>query len=67
METIIKKFNSREEVIAMRSKMSSTYATIVNSADKSGLEKGHYVEVSHKHLTTPFGLTFPCELRISLK
>lgn len=39
MTTIIKKFNSREEVIAMRSKMSSTYATIVSSADKSGLEK----------------------------
>ena len=55
-----KTFNSESEMIQSRisDKWSNNYATITESAEK--LEIGHYVEVSRKHVTFPWGkLSFP--------
>lgn len=58
----IKTFNNAQEVIASRKNdnWSSLFATIIESAYP--LNNGHYIEVSRKHVTAPFGITYPCTL-----
>lgn len=64
---VIKTFNNKEEVLKIRGKLSDKFGTIVQSADPSGLERGHYVEVSYKHFTAPYGCTFPATITFNFK
>ena len=62
-----KTFNSAQEVISSRraENWTNNFATVIESSYP--LNNGHYIEVSRKYVTAPFGITYPCTLEFSVK
>lgn len=62
---VIKTFNNKEEVLKIRGKLADKYGSILGSPCEK--EIGHYVEVSYKHFTAPYGCTFPATIAFNFK